>query len=328
MASVLAGPGILVTEEVAIPDVKDGFLLRNLCCGVCGSDRRQIASARPGERKIIGHEVVGRIIQAPEEMEGWTGKVVGIAPRMGCGGCWPCRRGHTNLCANLRVVGYQLPGGFSQYLALPKSAASNLMELPGGLSPRVAALAEPLSCVINGLGLSRIDRTQSVMVIGAGPMGQMFIMMAQAKGCSVTALEPDPNRRRFALSHGAAEALDPASRDVPPADLIVVACSNRDAYRLALRVAPPGATINFFGGLDKGVMLDSNRIHYGQLTIHGTSGSTPVHFNQALEALVANPGLGDVVTDVISLMRLPQAIQERPTPNRLSLKMLIDPWMS
>jgi L-iditol 2-dehydrogenase len=329
LASFVVGPGRVVTERTSRPGPGDGLLLKTLYCGVCGSDRRQLASADAGQRKIIGHEIIGEAVDASGQFTEWVGRRVGIAPRLGCGTCGPCRRGQPNICDKLRVFGYQLPGGFAQFVAVPGEAVlkGNVIELPRELDAKVAALAEPLSCVLNGLGLSHVEPGRSVLVMGAGPMGQMFVIMTQAMGCRVTVLEPDATRREFALAHGAAEAHDPASGDAPAADLIIVACSNPDAYQLAFRIAPAGATINLFGGLEQGVMIDSNQIHYRQLTLHGTSGSTPGHYADALKALVERPRMGDIVTDVVPLDGLLPVLLAGSAPGRLALKTLVNPWM-
>ncbi len=317
-------------ENVAIPDTGKGLILKVIYCGICGSDRRQVLSAKEGERKIIGHEVVGEVVDGPSDLDNWIGKKVGIAPRIGCGKCGPCRRGFVNLCENVRTVGYQIPGGFAQFLAVPRDAVlrGNLQEIPQGLDEKLATLAEPLSCVVNGMNLSGIRPRSSVLILGAGPMGQMFLMMIRALTGDVFVVEPDPARREFALAHGASGVFTPDSNGMPEPDTIIIACSNPDAYRLALEIAPHGGKINLFGGLSEGVRIDSNEIHYKQLTLHGTSGSAPCHFTEALEALSRKPELGDLITDVLSFRELQDALLSRMGGDRLVLKTILDPWLA
>jgi len=328
LACFVIGPGRMVVERTSRPVVGDGVLIKTLYCGVCGSDRRQLASAEAGKRKIIGHEIAGEVVDASEEFTEWVGRRVGIAPRLGCGTCGPCRRGHPNICDKLRVFGYQLPGGFAQFVAVPDEAVArgNIVELPRGLDAKVAALAEPLSCVLNGLGLSRVERGGSVLVLGAGPMGQMFVIMARSLTQDLYVVEPDPGRRDFALAHGAKETFASESGGIPAADVTIVACSNPQAYELALRAAPPGGTINLFGGLAEGIRIDSNYLHYRQLTLHGTAGSTPAQFARALTALTENPKLADIITDVVPFRALPGILSSTEGTGKLSLKALLDPW--
>lgn len=328
LASFVIGPGRMVAERTSKPSPGDGLLLKTLYCGVCGSDRRQLASAEAGQRKIIGHEIVGEVVAASAQFEDWVDRRVGIAPRLGCGDCGPCRRGRPNTCDRLRVFGYQLPGGFAQFVAVPGEAVlkGNAIELPRELDAKVAALAEPLSCVLNGLGLSHIEPGRSVLVLGAGPMGQIFVIMARTLTKDVYVVEPEPKRRDFALAHGAREAFASPTANMPAPDITVIACSDPQAYELALRVTPPGGTIDLFGGLAQGIKIDSNYLHYRQLTLHGTAGSTPAQFAQALGALTENPKLADIITDVISFRTLPRALSSAEGRGKLSLKTLLDPW--
>lgn len=328
-AAIVVGPNKISIERVPPPRLRCGLIIQVSCCGICGSDIRQFSSARAGERKVIGHEVVGKVVDAPKELGDWIGKKVGVAPRIGCNKCGPCRRGLLNLCEKVRTVGYQLPGGFSQFLALPPEAvdAGNLVHVPNDLDEKVAVLAEPLSCVLNGISLSSPPSGSSVLIYGAGPMGQMFVMMALNFTKEVYVVEPDLLRRKFALSHGAQKAFPPGSDDIPPAETTIIACSSPLAYQEAIVGAPRGGTINLFGGLPEGVKIDSNEVHYRQLTIHGTSGSTPSQYAKAMEVLRERPELGDIVTRVIPFSLLEDVLKGSTEPNQLSLKAVLDPWM-
>jgi L-iditol 2-dehydrogenase len=214
-------------------------------------------------------------------------------------------------------------------MTLPRDAVSsgNLVRLPPGLDERVAALTEPLSCVVNGIRLSNPTPGAPVLIIGAGPVGQMFLMMIRDRTDEVFVVEPDPLRGEFARAHGAKDVFLPGSDGLPRADTIIVACSSPDAYSTALRNAPAGATINLFGGLAQGVMIDSNHIHYRELHVHGTSGSTPGQFAQAMSALAAKPRLADIITHVVAFQQLGDVLRPTADSGALSLKMVLDPWM-
>jgi L-iditol 2-dehydrogenase len=255
--------------------------------------------------------------------------MVGVAPRLGCGSCPLCVRDLPNLCHNRRTIGYQIPGGFSQFAAIPIEAidGKNVVALPGGMDPLVGVLAEPLSCVMNGLDLSSPRSGRTVLVYGAGPMGQLFVMASSEITGDVSVVEPDLARRDFALSHGARSGFDPGSPEIPEAETIIVACSSVDAYREALENAPAGATLNLFGGLSRGIEIDSNEIHYRQLVVHGTSGSTPDQFSRAVEMLGRRPELGDIVTDMVGFADLEKTIIEGSGSQGLHLKAVLDPWL-
>ena len=328
LASFAVGPGVMATERVPVPDPGDGLLLRVIYCGICGSDRRQLASCPDGARKTMGHEVVGEVVAAPPRHDDLMDRIVGVAPRLGCGGCPSCLGGLSNLCRDTRVIGYQLPGGFSQFMAIPPDAigGGNIVAMSGGIDPVNGALAEPLSCVINGLELSSPKAGSSILIYGAGPMGQMFAMMSRSISDKVFVVEPDPDRREFALSHGAKAVFAPETPGIPEAETVIVACSSPVAYREALQNAPAGATVNLFGGLSQGIQIDSNEVHYRQLTVHGTSGSTPEHFAAAVDVLGRRPELGDIITDVVDFPELTETILSGPGGGGLHLKAVLDPW--
>ncbi len=327
-AAVALGAGILETRTLPRPTAGDGLLLRVTYCGVCGSDRRQVLTIRKGSEKIVGHEVVGTVVSAAQDLASWRGKRVGVAPRIGCGSCYSCKKGRVNLCSRPTVIGYQLPGGFAQFLSLPRRAVTqgNVVEIPEELDDRTAALAEPLSCVINGLGLSRVSRGSTVTVIGAGPMGQMFVLLSGRIADRTYVVEPDGFRRRFAEQHGATKSFETAE-DVPPTDIVIVACSSPDAYEAAFEIASEGSVINLFGGLDQPFPFDLNRVHYRELTVHGTSGSTPAHFKEALRILSENPMFGDLVSHVVPFSTLPAAINSPKSLGPGVMKVLLDPWV-
>ncbi len=325
-AAPLVGPGEMETREVRVPEVDGGLMIKVLACGVCGSDRRQFASSS-GEDQIIGHEIAGDVVQTPRGYSSLEGRRVVVAPRIACGQCGPCRRNLPNLCRHVETVGYQIPGGFSQYVRLPPRSLDNgnIIPVPDGLPVNTATLAEPLSCVINGIELSAPQEDSSVLVFGAGPMGQMFLRILIHRVGRVCVVEPDRPRREFALQHGAEAALEPDSPEIPEAEVVIVACSSPRAYETALSKVAPGGTVNLFGGLPKGVPIDSNSIHYGQLTIHGTSGSTPGQVSRAVGVLAEDSEFSEIVTAVVGFDRLPEVLSRETAGRSLELKTVLDP---
>jgi L-iditol 2-dehydrogenase len=327
-AAVVVAPGKMETRKVMMPEADGGLIIRVLACGVCGSDRRQFLGSS-GNGRIIGHEVAGEIVQAPETQTRLEGSRVVVAPRMACGECGPCRRGLVNLCRRVETLGYQIPGGFAEYVRLPGRSLENgnIIAIPENLPPITATLAEPLSCVMNGIGLSAPRRDSSVLIFGAGPMGQMFLRMLKGRVREVRVVEPDPSRREFALGHGAEAALEPGSSLIPEAEVVIVACSSPRAYEAALGRVAPGGKVNLFGGLAKGIPIDSNAVHYGQLTIHGTSGSTPGQVSRAVEVLGEDPGFSEIITGVVGFDGLPEALSGKETGRGLELKTVLDPGL-
>lgn len=126
---------------------------------------------------------------------------VAVAPAVPCGKCYYCQRGMQTMCLNLKGIGYHFDGGFAQFMVVPeiavKSGSVNI--IPDNLSFEEAALAEPLACAINGQELSQIGLGDTVVVIGAGPLGCMHMQLARVKGASkVILVELSSSRIDFA----------------------------------------------------------------------------------------------------------------------------------
>ena len=163
---------------------------------------------------VLGHEVAGEIADIGANVRDWNvGTDVTVAPVIACGDCHYCRGEMGNLCANRRALGYEYDGGFAQYLSLPAAAiaAGNVFAIPTGVSPAAAALSEPLSCCVNGQdNMGGIQPGDTLLIIGAGPIGIMHLQLAKAvDGTRVIVSEPAAERRQLARDNGVDIAHDP-----------------------------------------------------------------------------------------------------------------------
>jgi L-iditol 2-dehydrogenase len=306
-AAVFHGPGDLRISEVARPAITAGELLvRIASCAVCGSDVRTF---RHGARNIdkpvvLGHELSGTIVETGAAVTRYReGQRVAVAPAIPCGDCRYCRRGAETMCEGLRSIGYQFDGGLAQFMAVPASAvrAGCVNVLPDGLSFDEAALAEPLACVINAQELLRVGDGDSVVVLGAGPIGCLHTGLARVRGAAkVILVDLRAERLQLAAAFSPDVLIDAAQEDVQArvleetdgagASVVIVAAPAHQAQEQSIRLAARRGRINFFGGLPKSnpmISLDANVVHYAELTIVGSYGSRPVHNRQALE-LVAS----------------------------------------
>src|SRR5262249_45221317 len=129
---------------------EDNVLVRVEACGICGSDLRAVVVPPQMEYKpgtIIGHEFVGEVVAAEADTGVDTGQRVVVLPNIPCRRCWYCRTGQVNLCENFLHIGCFRPGGAAELCAVP---ADMVHRVPDGLPPEIAALTEPLACVLNG----------------------------------------------------------------------------------------------------------------------------------------------------------------------------------
>ena len=218
-----------------------------------------------------------------------------------------------NLCAKLKDS--LVNGAFAEYIRVPKDVVRwNTHQIPESLSFRDAALTEPLACVVHGIEESNISLGDTVVVIGAGPIGQMLIMLAQKSGAStVIASDLAELRRNIAKKAGADIVIDPSKEDPIKrvkeetsgygADVVIEAVGIPQTWEQAVEMTRDAGTTVLFGGAASGTKfeIDTVRFHYGQLTIKGVFHLKPRHVEQALKLIIA----GDVNPDLLISHEMP-----------------------
>jgi L-iditol 2-dehydrogenase len=280
---------------------RDSAVIKLRACSVCGTDLRawNHGSERITPPRIMGHELCGEIVEIGAARKDFQlGQRISVAPAIGCGTCYPCSRGFTNLCNGLATIGFQFDGGFAEYMEVPAIAfdRGNVYRTVEGVPDEEAALAEPIACVINGQEFLRIEPGDSVAIFGSGFIGCMHAEIALMKGANPVIMI-EPNRTRAEAAH---ELIPFSSLIVSSAvdlhaevmrltggrgvDVIVTACPVGQAQKDALSVAAKRGRISLFGGLatETTGFLDSNLIHYNELSIHGVHASTPRQNQQAM----------------------------------------------
>ncbi len=226
LAAVYHGPGDLRVEEVGVPKIGAGeILVKVLSASICGTDLRIYHGSHrmyaPGTVRIPGHEVVGTIAEIGEGLVGFTrGERVFVAPNMGCGHCAQCVSGNNNLCANYGAIGVTMDGGFAEYMRVPAKSVQqgNVIQVSESVDPAVAALMEPFACVLRGQNALHMQPGETVLVIGAGPIGVMHTKLAKARGAGrVIVSEPVADRAAQARRMGADRAVNPLEEDLKAA---------------------------------------------------------------------------------------------------------------
>ena len=302
----VAGPGDLV--------------LRVLACGTCGTDVKILHHGHQNISlpRVLGHEVAGEIVEAGPDLTDWRiGERVQIIAAIPCGECYQCRRGFQTVCERLESIGYQYDGGFAERILVPAKvlAAGGVNRIPDGLDPAEAAVTEPLACVLNGQELASVGTGDSVVVVGAGPIGCLHVRLARARGAEqVILVDVNPSRLELAGRLAAdalvdGSAVDPVAAvldltDGRGADVVITAAASKAAQEQAPRMAKARGRISLFGGLprdDSVIRSDSNVIHYRELTVAGAYGSAPRHNREALGLI----GSGRVRVDDLITHRLP-----------------------
>jgi L-iditol 2-dehydrogenase len=307
LAAVLAGPNDLRLEQLEVKDPGPGELLVKVGADtICGTDLRilrgeKTSGVRAGA--VLGHEIAGHVEAAGAGLEGWDpGQPVAIAPVVPCGNCWECKHGMENMCSGNRIIGYEINGGMAERMLIPADAVArgNVFKAAVDLPSEQLALAEPLSCVVNGQRRSDVRAGSNVLIMGAGPIGLFHLQLARLSGAdAVIVSEPADIRRAHAERFGATATVDPTSGDLDAAVLDATGGIGVDAAIVCIGIPPlinqainltrPGGTINIFAGLkDKGwAEVEGNRIHYKELVVTGTSNSRRADYAIALRMIEA-----------------------------------------
>jgi len=306
-AVVFYAPGDIRVEEIEIPVCKaDEVLVKVDACAVCGSDMKAAVSGnvRIKPPRVMGHEFTGLIVETGAKISGYkNGDRVVMATSISCGQCWYCRHGHRNLCSDLSPMGYSYDGGMAEYVAIPARAIANghLIVTPPTLSPEIAALSEPVSCAVNAVGQCNIRKGDTVLVIGAGPMGILNACIARVYGAmKIIFAELNDNRLKQCEQFGFDRLVNPAKEDLRQVvmdetegygvDVVIIAAPAAAPQEQALDLVRKQGSVMLFASLPSGksmLNIDSRLIHYKELHVLGSSDSTPEHVKKAVEILSA-----------------------------------------
>jgi L-iditol 2-dehydrogenase len=305
-AVYLTGPKKVELREVPEPSAPEGGLVLDVkACGICGSDlRRWKEGPPPGTGGAIpGHEAAGIVVEVGKGLTQFAvGDHLAIAPDVHCGRCYYCRRGLYNLCDELRFVGVhsELSGGLAERLVLTEEILTNgiVHPMPAGMSFVEGSLAEPSCSVLACHQRAGTGPGDTVVVMGAGPIGCLHIVVAQARGASAVVSEPSATRRKLAERFEPRAIVDPGSESLPMrvreltdgvgADMVICANPVAQTQTQAVEIVRKRGKVILFGGLPKAdpmVTLDGNRIHYGEIEVVGAFSYHPTMHKLALDLI-------------------------------------------
>jgi L-iditol 2-dehydrogenase len=335
-AAVFLEPNKISNTQVQLYDqksIENAKILRVKACAVCSYDVRVF---RNGHEKvnppvILGHEICAEVVDDLELVGGLVipaNTRVAVSPLVPCLRCPYCSTGHYNLCSNLRELGSSIDGGFAEYIQVPNSTLQigGIIPIPSELNDTEASLLEPLACCINSL--SRLpshspDEDRTICIIGDGPIGLIHLKLFNLAKTKCIVIGKIESRMKAAKSMGAHEVLLAHDRLESTAkevfdltngigpNLVIIAASNPDALGLATRIASKNAQISLFAGMPKNtrVSLDSNWLHYNQVSLIGSFSAIPDSLRQAISFVAEHQiTLSDLVSHCYSLSNIEKAL--------------------
>jgi len=300
LAAVLYGKEQVQLERVPVPAIGPGdILVRVRAALTCGTDvkvfRRGYHARMIVPPAVFGHEFAGDVVAVGDSVTHFRpGQRVVAANSAPCLQCFYCKRGKVNLCEDLLFNN----GAYAEFIRIPaRIVERNTFEIAPHLPYQAAALAEPLACVVKGLEDTGMEAGDTVAVIGNGPIGSMFVRLAKLRGAQVIAI----GRRRKKLEHtlklgadrviATEDTLDPVAEvrklTGGGADIVIEAVGQPETWNWSVEMLRRGGVVNFFGGPPSGtrVEIDTNLLHYSEITCKASFHHTPRAFREALDII-------------------------------------------
>jgi L-iditol 2-dehydrogenase len=317
--------------DVEIPEINENqILLKVNSCGICGSDLKfeegtSVKIDKEGKKRsmeypmITGHEFSGTVVEVGENVSGYKiGDRLNIIPNLPCGQCYYCQIGHHEMCDNEKVFGYDYNGAFAEYLAVPERAIrlNAINKLSDNVSSEEATFAEPIAVSINCQNRSEIKPGDTVLIVGAGPIGCINIQLAKFNGAKkIIAVEISDKRLEFAERFGADVLINPQRGDVVEnvrketggngADKIILCCGSHEMQEKSVQMTNKLGIINYFASLSHfkpDITINANLIHYREIIVTGTHNSTPLQNKLAYDLIERGViNVKDLITDRFAL---------------------------
>ncbi len=304
-AAIFHAPLDVRIETVPDPEPGPGEVVIRIDAALtCGTDAKCYRRGHPvllsDPPAPFGHEYAGTVVAVGAGAPFEVGDRVAGANSAPCGDCRQCTAGREALCEHLFPL---LNGAYAEFLLIPpRIVARNLLRVPAGVEPALAAMCEPLACALHGVEAMEARAGDRVAVLGRGALGRMCAAALRAQGCEVVALgslDPDPEQRF---------------------DRVIEVAGNAGAWQRAIALVRPGGTVVLFGGLPGGttVPVDAYRLHYEALTLRGVFHHAPRHVRAALELVAADPAsFAALIThrfaleDVVTPLRMAAGLEPR-----------------
>lgn len=335
-------------QVVEVPQpvpTEDNIIVSINYASICGTDFRTFmkGNEKITPPRVLGHEAAGVIIHAGIYAKGkgfQVGDRVTVAPAIGCGECWPCKTGHTNMCNSLKTIGFQYEGAFAEKMEIPKQAIKmgNVIKIPEAVSDMSAVLAEPAACALNAQRYLNIGEDDYVLIYGSGYIGCVHAELAKIAGAKkVIMVEIAEPRARIAKEMiPDITIINPKEQNTVAevmkltngrgANVVITALSVPSVHTEALEVASKMGRISLFGGIagDGKGYLDSNLIHYKELSVHGVHATTADLMREIIENVASGRmNLEKYVTKVFPLNQIEEGF--RCIRDENAMKILISP---
>jgi L-iditol 2-dehydrogenase len=296
--AVLEQPGRVLIRDVPLPEPGPGqILLKIKEIGVCGSDIHAWHGKHPYIRCPIvqGHEFSAQVVKCGSGARGFrTGDNVTVMPQVVCGTCYACRHGNYHICSSLKVIGCQVDGAAQEYFAVDASLA---LRLPPGMSYEIGATVEPVAVGVHALSRLGPVNGRRLLVLGAGPIGNLAAQSARAMGADVIITDINEFRLEIASRCGIRHRVNTGREDLAEAvqrvfgsdgaDAILECVGAQETIEQAISVSRKGGAIVVVGVFGQKPVVDVGLIQDKELSVNGTLMYKAQDYRRAIRLLVS-----------------------------------------
>ncbi|MGL4383131.1 MAG: zinc-binding dehydrogenase [Bacilli bacterium] len=327
-AALMYGANDIRIEE--IPDLvcqDDGLILEVEAVGLCGSDIRNLTTdSKPGKyTHIYGHEVIGKVVAVGSKVSQYQiNQRLYVYPGVHCLHCEFCMSGHSEMCASMKNT-LDRQGGFAQYMPIEADQINSdvIYVVPDDISSIDISLAEPLSSVYAAQENVNLGFLDTVVIIGAGPIGCFHAKLAKLRGASlVIMIEINDERLNKALEFGVDHIINSQKEDAiakvleytnnEGASVVISANPSTKAQSDAVYMCKKGGVLVLFGGVAKGALtpIDTNFIHYNNIWVYGHYGANSIQVKRAFDLVCNNVfPASQFITHVLPLAKIKEGIE-------------------
>ena len=325
----------IIDREIPKPGA-DEVVIKTSYCGICGSDKHAYYGKHPRIQYPIipGHEFSGVVAKLGDKVRGFvTGDRVVIDPNIACNKCYYCLSGKRHFCENLKSIGINTDGAYSQYVAVP---ASNLYRIPDSVTMKEAALTEPIACVLHAIDEMVLSPGSSALVLGAGPIGLLFSQILHNSGYyPVVVSEIDRYRQKVAMELSKCITINPLIEDMKAKtmeitkergfDVVVDTAGNIEALEDSMNFLSKTGKLMIFSlySPSENLKLSPSHVYKNEISIYSDF-TNPYTMQRAIN-LISSKTLK--LNEMVNVISLDSAIDYFKSDDKCRIETLIDPWM-
>lgn len=325
-------PGTLIAKNIDKPTRSDNeVLIRIRRIGVCGTDLHIFSGNQPylSYPRIMGHELSGTVEEVPEGSKLKHGDIVTVMPYITCGECNACLRGKSNCCRNIGVLGVHRDGGMVEYLSIPEQFVVSA----NGLTLDQAAMTEFLAIGAHAVRRGNVSSGQSVLIVGAGPIGMAVAVFAKNNGAQITMIDSRKDRLHFCKKHlGVDHIVELSDGDTEQLsaitngdffDIVFDATGNPKAMERGFSFVAHGGAYVLVSIVSSNISFSDPEFHKRETSLLGSRNATVEDFTTVLDALRQGKVPDALITHRMSLEEVPSRFSSLLDPNAGVIKGMV-----